>query len=300
MKKLGLIYNPAAGNGNAPLELDSIIEILQGAGYDVGVFRAGGPAAGIDGYLARAGQAGLDAVCVCGGDGTVNLAVNAMLGRGLNAPLGIIPCGTANDFASFLNLPGDPLEAAKVVVAGDFVRADVGRVNGSYFVNVFAAGVFSGVSKALDQTAKNSFGKLAYYAKGLSELQSFKPLRFRISAPGGFLAEEELYLAMVLNTAGTGGFRELSPLASITDGRLEFIGVRARTLGEMAVLFLRMLTQPRGYLSDENIIYFSFESLRIEPLFGDEKYLATDTDGEAGPGLPAEISVMPKALRVFV
>ena len=84
---------------------------------------------------------------VAGGDGTVNYAVNAMKRKGLDIPIGVIPAGTANDFAGAVGMSREPLEAARQIASGAVDRVDVGRVNDLYFVNIFS--LFSGVLSAL-------------------------------------------------------------------------------------------------------------------------------------------------------
>lgn len=297
MKHICLVYNPQSGDKSLPQNLDLVVEKLQEGGYLAHPYRLPSIEA-VDGYIAEHARF-MDAAVVCGGDGTINHFINAMKRHGLDIPLGIIPAGTANDFASFLGLPRDPAEAAGIITRGDVLRVDLGRVNGEYFVNVCAAGVLASVSQSIDLDFKNNFGKLAYYLKGLEQLKNLEPLRMRIHTPQGVL-DEELYLFLALNSSGTGGFRKLAGQASVVDGKLDFIGVRARPLSELAVLFMRMLAQPDEYLNDSAIVYLQEESFSVEPVFDDKSYFYTDIDGERGPDLPVTINVEPGAIRVFV
>ena len=100
MKKLKLIYNPFSGNKSFKFDLDVCIGIFQEGGYEVHPFRTLHPG-DIDEHIATM-DPNYDVVVASGGDGTVNIVINAMMRRGLHIPLGIIPSGTANDFATYL------------------------------------------------------------------------------------------------------------------------------------------------------------------------------------------------------
>lgn len=73
----------------------------------------------------------VSAVVIGGGDGTFNVAMDALVESGL--PLGILPLGTANDLARTLNLPASLPDACAVIAQGGRRRIDLGRVNGKYF-----------------------------------------------------------------------------------------------------------------------------------------------------------------------
>ena len=98
MKKLKLFYNPFSGNKSFKFDLDVCIGIFQEGGYEVHPFRTLHPG-DIDTHIATM-DPNYDIIVASGGDGTVNIVLNAMMRRGLHIPLGIIPSGTANDFAT--------------------------------------------------------------------------------------------------------------------------------------------------------------------------------------------------------
>ena len=100
MKKLKLFYNPFSGNKSFKFDLDVCIGIFQEGGYEVHPFRTLHPG-DIDTHIATM-DPNYDIIVASGGDGTVNIVLNAMMHRGLHIPLGIIPSGTANDFATYL------------------------------------------------------------------------------------------------------------------------------------------------------------------------------------------------------
>ena len=104
---------------------------------------------------------GADRIAVAGGDGTI--APVAALASELGVPLGVIPGGTANDFARVNGLPFDPVEAARLAATGSELRPlELGRLaDGRPFVNSAAAGLAS-VAGRRAQPLKSRYGPLAY------------------------------------------------------------------------------------------------------------------------------------------
>lgn len=297
MKKLKLIYNPYAGDKSFKNALDDCIGAFQAAGYETHVFRSmvNGD---IDEHIAGM-DTDYDAIVTAGGDGSVNQVVNAMQRYNRNVPLGIIPAGTANDFATHLKMPKDHAQAAAAIANGRCVQADLGLANDRYFINVCASGLFTNISSTVDVNVKDTLGKLAYYLKGIEQLPNFMPMPIRISRTLEVI-EEEVYLFMVLNSAGTGGFTRLSPEASINDGLFEFFAVRARPLVDMAKLLVNILRREGRHIEDESVIYFRDNWVRIESLDHNPLLSETDVDGELGPDMPVTISFVRGAVTLLV
>lgn len=297
MKKLKLIYNPFSGNKSFKFDLDVCIGIFQKGGYEVHPFRSmkEGDITKHIGDMAD----DYDVMVVSGGDGTINIVVNAMMSRNMNIPLGIIPSGTANDFATYLGFKsGQVEECCQAIVNTKPIPVDLGLVNGkTYFINVCAGGLLTNVSQTVDKDVKNALGSLSYYLKGVEQLPSFEKIPFRITTSKEVI-EENLYLYMIMNSAGTGGFSKLSPQASIQDGMFEFLAIRARPFIELPPVFLKMLTGE--HINDsKNILYIRDSYFKVECLKDDFKIMESTVDGEMGPKMPFELKVLPKAIGVF-
>ncbi len=298
MKKLKLIYNPFSGNKSFKFDLDVCIGIFQQGGFEVHPFRSM-----LQGDIAKhinAMPGDYDLIVVSGGDGTVNIVINAMMERKLNIPLGIIPSGTANDFATFLGFKsGQVEEACQAIVNTKSIAIDLGLVNDKiYFINVCAGGLLTNVSQTVDKDVKNALGNLSYYLKGVEQIPNFHKIPFRITTSKEVI-EEYLYLYMIMNSAGTGGFTKLSPQASIQDGKFEFLAIRAKPLIELPPLFLKMLTG--DHINDtKNILYLRDNYFKIECLKEDFNIMESTVDGESGPRMPFEVKVLPKAIHVFL
>lgn len=296
MKELLLIYNPNSGSKSFKLSLDQCIEVFQGAGYICTIFRSQ-IYGDIDEYLSGIDKEKFDTLVISGGDGSINIVLNAMMKYNLHKPLGIIPSGTANDFASFLKIPKIPQKAAEMIVNNNIIKCDVGLVNDTYFINVFSAGLLTNISQQVDNNFKNSIGKLAYYIKGIEQIPNFVPISVRITNSIEVI-EEDIYLFFILNSAGTGGFDKLSKNASITDGYFDFIAIKARPIVEIAVLFVKILSG--DYFDDAGILYFTDKYIKIECLSGNPMHNETDIDGEVGPDLPAIVQNIHNAIEIFI
>ncbi|WP_304508838.1 YegS/Rv2252/BmrU family lipid kinase [Anaerotignum sp.] len=297
MKKLKLIYNPFSGNKSFKFDLDVCIGIFQHGGYEVHPFRS--MAEGDIAKHIKEMPDDYDVIVASGGDGTVNIVINAMMSRKMNIPLGIIPSGTANDFATYLGFKsGQVEEACYAIVNTKPVAIDLGLVNDkTYFINVCAGGLLTNVSQTVDKDLKNALGSLSYYLKGVEQLPNFHKIPFRITTSTEVI-EEDLYLYMIMNSAGTGGFTKLSPESSIQDGLFEFLAIRARSLIELSPIFLKMLTGE--HINDKkNMLYIRDNYFKVECLKDDFKIMDSTVDGEMGPTMPFELKVVPKVLPVY-
>ena len=291
MDTLKLIYNPDSGDKHFKTTLDDCVEVFQEAGYEVHLLRATSREI-LNDTIATMKE---DALVAAGGDGTVNLVVNALMRYKKDIPLGIIPAGTANDFANYLKMPKEPRAAAEAIAAGRIIRADMGLANHRHFINVCGAGLLANVSQQVDTQFKDALGKLAYYLKGLGQLPNFMPTSLRITTKTQVL-EDEFFLFLILNGGGAGGFDRLSPTAKIDDGLLDFIGFKAMSMIDIAAIFLKVLSG--DYLDDRRVVFLREAEFFIEHLKGDP--IATDIDGEDGPGMPLHISCQKEALNLFV
>lgn len=296
MKQLLLIYNPNSGSKSFRFSLDICIEIFQNAKYIVTIFRTQ-TYGDIDEYLSTVEKERFDTFVISGGDGSINIVLNAMMKYDLRKPLGIIPSGTANDFASFLKIPKIPQKAAEVIANNNITKCDIGLANNTYFINVFSAGLLTNISQQVDPNFKNSIGKLAYYLKGIEQIPNFVPIAVRITNSTQVI-EEDIYLFFILNSAGTGGFDKLSKNASITDGYFDFIAIKARPMVEIAVLFVKILSG--DYFDDSGILYFTDKYIKIECLSDNPMHNETDIDGEVGPDLPATVQNIHNAIEIFI
>lgn len=168
---------------------------------------------------------GLTTLVAGGGDGTLNAVVSGLLKSGKTRcpSLGLIPLGTANDFARGSRIPlGDPYAALRVVIDRPAVPVDVGRCGDRYFINVATGGFGTQVTANTAPELKEALGGAAYLLTGLSQLQNVSAQEARFRGDGFHWAGRFL-AAAVGNGRFAGGGVDLCPEARLDDGLLELI-----------------------------------------------------------------------------
>ena len=127
-KKLLMIVNPVAGTKRLRPHLLDVISVFSTGGFATTVMVTGrrGDAAA---FAAHGGD--FDRIVCCGGDGTLNETICGMLNAGVTIPLGYIPCGSTNDFASSIGIPTDIKKAAHAVANSMPLPLDVGKFDDS-------------------------------------------------------------------------------------------------------------------------------------------------------------------------
>jgi len=291
LRKFILIYNPISGDASFKFKLDNVIEHFQHKGCIVIPFRITNQQDTSD-FVILTREFGVEGILVSGGDGTIHEIVNIMLEYDLDLPLGIIPSGTSNDFAAYLQIEKDIDMCVDIVVTGKTKTFDVGKVNDKYFFNVASAGLMTSVAHRADPILKNTLGKMAYYIQGLGELPNFKALNMRITADGTVI-EQDVFLFLVMNSDTVGGFPRLVPYAQIDDGKFDVLIINKCNLPELMSLFISFL---KGiHYNSKYVTYIQAQKICIECT----EELDSDLDGELGPKLPLHIEVVPNKIRFF-
>ncbi len=243
MKKLLLIVNPHAGQRKVSKYLTDIIDIFNRADYEVitHITASSGDCENMVMHYAHK----IAMVVCCGGDGTFNETVSGVLRSGINVPVGYIPAGSTNDFASSLRLSTKLLQAAKDIVSGKAERFDVGTFAGRHFSYVASFGAFTRTSYNTPQGAKNALGHLAYVLSGIQEISQIKSHHLRFAFPDGSVIEDDFIFGAVSNSTSVGGVLTLAPdRVDMSDGLLEILLVRApKDLKELTDCLLALQKQ---------------------------------------------------------
>ncbi|MCI7808985.1 YegS/Rv2252/BmrU family lipid kinase [bacterium] len=232
MKKMLFIMNPFAGQKKANKALSEILLLFSQAGYEVVTHMTTGQ--GDASVEAQRWADRMDLVVCCGGDGTLNEVITGVLRAGSTTPIGYIPAGTTNDFASSLKLSGNLLQAARDIVEGEPVAYDVGRFGQRYFSYVASFGAFTKSSYVVPQNIKNALGHTAYVLGGISELSQIRNEHIRMEIDGE-VVEDDFLFGAICNSTSIGGILTLDPRqVDMGDGLFEILLVRAaRNLEEI-------------------------------------------------------------------
>ncbi len=277
MKKLLLILNPCSGKKKASHALADVVNVFNRGGYDVTVYITAARGDATKVVAQRAPE--FDLVVCAGGDGTFNETISGLLAGGHDTPIGYLPAGSTNDFASSLHLSKNLVEAARDIVEGTPRRLDVGRFNDRYFSYVASFGAFTRASYATSQNVKNALGHLAYILSGIKELAYIRSRRLRFTLDDGRVLEDEYIFGAISNSTSVAGILTLSEdLVDMNDGVFELLLVRKpENLLELNDCVLALTTQ------DYHMPMLTFTSARSVEIEAPEDMDWT-LDGEREPG----------------
>lgn len=240
--------------------------------------------------IIRAYAKKIDFVIVGGGDGTLNAAAPGLVETGL--ALGVLPLGTANDFARTLGIPKDIKQAVEIIAAGHLRNIDLGDVNGHLFFNVSSIGFSAALARGLSAKSKKRWGTLGYALAAFKLLKQSRPFRAEIEHDG---VKERVRTVQVSVGNGRfyGGGMTVQHSAAPDDGRLDVYSLEVSHWWEMIALipFMRRGTHGRW----RNVRTFSGRHLSLHTA----KPHDINADGELIGKTPAIFNIREKAIQVF-
>ncbi len=243
--------------------------------------------------LAEAMDSEPDLLVVGGGDGTVGCAAGLVAHTGTT--LGVLPLGTANDFARTLEIPGVLDAAVDTLLHGKVVDVDLGRVDGKAYLNVASVGLSVAVTQRLTPGLKRRLGRFAYPAATLAAYRSHRPFAARLECDDGTVLDlRDLMQVAVGNGRHYGGGLTVAPNASIDDHLLDVYAVEQGRLRDH-VSVARLLRT--GHLVEHDRVHHV--TTRRLRLVTDEP-LAVNLDGEIAASTTATFEVDRNALHVVV
>jgi lipid kinase YegS len=247
-------------------------------------------------YARQAARDGVDVVIAGGGDGTINEIVNGLLSEDTNSTsaLGILPYGTANDFATSCGIqPGDPAAALRRIAEAVPTPIDVGQVNDRHFINVASGGFGAEVTAATPPQMKRTLGGVAYPLMGLITASRMSPHHGKVTTPDG-VDEGQMVLAAVGNGRQAGGGFPVCPKALLNDGLLDVMVIQDVSLLEFGVLLNELMNMDAP--ENQHVSYHQLPWLEVEM----ERELHLNLDGEPLRGNRFRFGVLPERLNVIL
>ena len=230
-----------------------------------------------------------------GGDGTVSSVVDFLAHH--HTVLGLLPLGTANDFARTLGIPQDIEGACKAIAEGKLVDIDLGLAGDNYYVNVASVGLGVEATRALSPWLKRSTGPLAYPAAAIRAFLKHEPFSARLTFPDGDHESVEynrLLQIAVGNGRFYGGGMVVAPESGIDDSTLDIyaidLGRRRNLLGIARYL------KSGDFIKMEGVHHFRTSRVTLET----DPEMAVNIDGEVVARTPQDFSVAQNALNVLV
>ena len=293
-KKMLFLFNIKAGTAGIRTKAADIINIFTRGGYDVLAHPSQSPTDMEELIKARGNE--FDVVVTCGGDGSLNDTINGLMALEDPPPLGYIPTGTMNDFASSHHLNNNMLVAASDIVHGSVVYTDIGCFNGRYFSYVAAFGAFTDVAYDTPQATKNLFGKTAYILEGIKRLPTLTSHHLKVECDE-LVTEGDYIYGMASNALTVGGI-SLNKKAeiSIDDGCFELVLIR-KGVSDILNAQVMLSAVVQGVEHNKFIEYARTRKLKVTS----DEDLSWTLDGEFGGDVhEATIECIEKKLKIIV
>jgi diacylglycerol kinase (ATP) len=287
-----LLVNGTAGSGTTLRRWPPLAARLARAGWKIEVAVTADREEAHE-AIARAVADRLDAVVVFGGDGTVRLAADRLMGS--ETALGIIPGGTGNGIAYSLGLPRDARHAVDRLVAGRRQAMDVGLVTtegggrAERFFNVAGAGLDARVTELAKNAPSHLRGIPSYVFAALKILPSLAMECLTVEA-GGRVRSEKAIVVAAANGSCYGRGLYIAPRALANDGVLDICVIEEISLAELASIV--PLVFFRHHVGHPKVRYFKAGSVTVTS----RSPALVQADGDLAGRTPATFGIKPGAL----
>lgn len=268
---------------------DRALAAFRRAGHDV-IVADTRKAADLEGVIV-AQRARIDVAAIGGGDGTLISAIGGL--RRAGVPLLILPLGTINELARTLAVPTDIEAACALLERGVQQAIDVGCVNGFWFFNEASIGLSTHVAREQTGEVKSRWGMLAIPLATVRAWRSLRPYHLDVELENG---EHMAFRTMQLTVANSyrfGGVVE-NTQARIDDGTLDLYSIELRRwwdpLEILGAVALKRFPDAKGVRTIRGR-RFVVRGRHRHHVFA---------DGESATRTPAEFTVVPRAITVFV
>ena len=243
-------------------------------------------------FVSEAGQ--VDLLIAAGGDGTLNEVVHGLMDLSINERpiLGVVPLGTANDFATGCDIPRDPWKALALCMEADAVAIDVGKANERWFLNAASAGFGAQVTATTSPDLKRLLGSAAYTVMAAILAINVHQYHGRVTLPDREITGSGP-VAIIGNGRQTGGGVQVAPRAFIDDGLLDVLVIRQipATALLTAARELQQLSSDGEYIS-----YWQTPWAEVDP----EEMIPVNLDGEPAEFSSVRYEAVSKAIRLIV
>ncbi|RYU11567.1 diacylglycerol kinase [Nocardioides iriomotensis] len=288
-RTIALLTNPTSGKGRGSRTAAIALPRLRDAGFRVLEMTGRDADEALD-LACRVVADGVESLVVVGGDGMVHVGVQAVAGTGTN--LGIIPCGTGNDVARYLDIPRtDPQLAADVVVGSRVRTIDLAKAGPTYFTTVLASGFDSKVNERANAMTWPR-GQMRYNLATLAELRVFEPLPYVLDLDGTERRVDAMLVA-VGNGESFGGGLRITHGALLDDGMLDVVIVKPMSKPRLLRVYPMLF-------SGKHVGIPEYEHHRVRSVTVAAPGIVAYADGERLGPLPLTVDVAPGALRVLV
>ena len=286
------IVNPKSGASSSKLTVWQFAEYLKEKGFEVRTV--------FTNSLQHARELATDAavqydcrlVVAAGGDGTVREVAHGL--EGSDKPLMIVPCGTENLLANELGFD-EKLKTIVKTFEGGFTRPlDLGSANGRCFTSVVGFGFDGRVVKRVSRQRAGHIRHLDYFWPIWRTFWDYRFPQMRVDVDG-----EKIYdgrgLIFVGNISRYAIGLQIFGLADVSDGLLDVCIYKCAS--RINLIRHSIMTILKQHVETDSVVYRQGKNVRIS---SSSQQIETEIDGDPGPALPIEISVIPQAVNVLV
>ncbi|MGB3635204.1 MAG: lipid kinase [Rubrobacteraceae bacterium] len=299
--RAALIVNTRSRSGERAFS--EAVDCLQGLGVSLGATYALHDPARLPEIVREVLDEGLDegsgksydTLILGGGDGSISSVVDFLAHH--RAVLGLLPLGTANDFARTLGIPSDVSAACEAIARGKVVDVDLGLIGDNYYVNLASVGLSVGVTQALTPRLKRTAGALAYPLAAVKSFLKHDPFSARLVFPDGDHEAVEvgrLLQVGVGNGRFYGGGMIVAQDSSMDDRSLDVYTIEIPRHRDL-VGTVRYL-KSGDFITSKGVNHYRTSRVVLET----EPELAVNVDGELVAHTPQSFSLAPNALKVIV
>lgn len=293
IKKLCLILNPKAGNQDHEAVLKLIHKELDRLKIKYLTYRSEHKGA-ISDFIQNENLDDCEGICVIGGDGTINEAVNGLMrsGKSRNIALGIIPRGSGNAFAEDLG-ELNPLGALKRILKGHITPIDLFKIDHKgevYFaINIIGWGMAAEVNILAEKL--RWLGGIRYSVASLIGVMKMKRNRLDFELDNTSFSGEGLFF-LALNTIHTGKGMKMAPHAILDDGLIDIVLVKSASKLRVLKIFTQLFSG--NHINDPHVEYKQIKQFTLntegDPL---------NIDGENIGRTPIQAELIHKGIKIF-
>lgn len=293
IKKLCFVVNPKAGKQKSKAIVHEIKDVLVQKKIDFHFFNSDKGGSIIE-FIQTENLTDFDGLCVLGGDGTINEAINGLMlsDQSQSLPLGIIPIGSGNAFAETLG-ELDPIKALSNILSGTTSLIDVFKIDERektfFAINIIGWGMAAEVNILAEKL--RWMGGIRYSVASLITVMRMKQKHLKANLGKSNIEGKALFF-LALNNVHTGKGMQMAPNAILDDGLIDIIFVSNASKLRVLKIFTQLFSGT--HIKDPHVEYSQVISFAIEtendPL---------NIDGENRGASPIKVELVNKAVRIF-
>jgi lipid kinase YegS len=245
-------------------------------------------------FAAEAANSGIASIIAGGGDGTLHEVVNGVAAARGGSAVGLLPLGTANDFASACGIPtADLFDALMLIAEGTPRLIDLGRLGERFFINVASGGFGAQVTTETPPDLKRILGAAAYFLTGLRHATDLRACQAFLSAPE-FTWEGAFFALAIGNGRCAGGGFQICPRSLLDDGLLDVVLIPS--MPRIHLLALLDDLRRGTHLHSPHIVYRRVPYLAIQA----SEPLQVNLDGEPQHGMEFHFQILARSLPFYL